>query len=60
MTNRVAKTLGSDSREIIERIRSKEVVNVDKTGIKVNKSSIGYRDLLFKKMLVVIKDSRGK
>jgi transposase len=36
MTNRVAKTLDSDYREIIERIRDRKVVNVDETGVKVN------------------------
>jgi hypothetical protein len=36
MTNRVAKTLDSDYTAIIERIRGREVVNVDETRVKVN------------------------
>jgi transposase-like protein len=60
MTNRVAKTLDSDYREIIERIRGREVVNVEETRVKVNGRQYWiWIFITLKETLVVIKDSRG-
>jgi transposase-like protein len=52
--------LDSDYREIIERIRGREVVNVKETGVKVNGRRYWiWVFITLKETLEVIRDSRG-